>query len=183
MGVCAVCQGDMDMQEFGDTQQATTTCYKLECGHAYHTKCVVDFMRSTTFDCVNCNRHKLPKEQLTMQGLLKQTFESVKRTKPVAEAKRKCLDVEREYRRKYQEVHRSITAFVKQRSHESGLVALGRKLGSQKAAYIRAIKRTMLTKSPLTAGAFTQVPQWQLDWIINGRKWRRGIRRGYFVRI
>lgn len=118
-----------------------------------------------------------------MDGLVKQTFEKVKRMRPIVDAKRKHVQLEREYIQTYRDVGKQIRAFVKQVCKDTGLTELGRKVRAQKAAYIRVIKRTMIKTSPLTAGAFAHVPGWKLEWLLNGSKWRRRIRRGYFVHI
>jgi len=36
---CNICYENMDMLEYNDPNESTLTCFKLECGHSYHTKC------------------------------------------------------------------------------------------------------------------------------------------------
>ena len=64
---CPLCFEDMDMAEFRDARASTETCYKLECGHAFHTKCVVGVLQHTQIKCPTCNHHKTPEQKAKME--------------------------------------------------------------------------------------------------------------------
>ena len=88
---CSVCMQEMDMEEFQDPRESTPTCVKLECHHAYHTKCAITYLKRTNFDCIMCNRHKEPLERLEEEQLALNTFAVVKRDPGYRELKREAL--------------------------------------------------------------------------------------------
>ena len=88
---CSVCQQEMDLEEFQDVRESTATCVKLECGHAYHTRCAIDYLKRTNFDCILCNRHKEPRERLEDEQLALNAFAVVKRNPAVRELKKESL--------------------------------------------------------------------------------------------
>jgi hypothetical protein len=174
----------MDMQEFNDPREKTDTCYKLDCNHAYHTKCVIGFLRETNFDCINCNRHKLPKETLTMQGHVMQAMDSVRRQKSIIKSRKSMEHAAKEYRQKLLKLKKEITALVKQRSKETGLKDLKRIWSKKETAYKNSIKRAMLKTSPVTAGVLKELPGWRFMYEFDHRNIYSKFRRnGLFVRI
>jgi hypothetical protein len=82
---------EMDMEEFQDPRESTPTCVKLECHHAYHTRCAITYLKRTNFDCIMCNRHKEPLERLEEEQLALNTFAVVKRDPIYRELKRDAL--------------------------------------------------------------------------------------------
>ena len=88
---CSVCQQEMDLEEFQDVRESTATCVKLECGHAYHTRCAIAYLKRTNFDCIMCNRHKEPRERLEDEQLALNTFAVVKRNPAFRELKKEAL--------------------------------------------------------------------------------------------
>ena len=88
---CSVCQQEMDLEEFQDARESTATCVKLECGHAYHTRCAISYLKRTNFDCILCNRHKEPRERLEEEELALNTFDVVKREPAFRQLKREAL--------------------------------------------------------------------------------------------
>ena len=111
---CSVCQSDMDMEEFNDQRESTETCLKLECGHAFHSRCIIAYMRRTDFDCIQCNRHRTPEVQLEEAGLCAQAIEAFKSD---PEFRRLRADINRkavEYKRMRHGITRKIVEFVKE---------------------------------------------------------------------
>ena len=111
---CSVCQSDMDMEEFNDERESTETCLKLECGHAFHSRCIIAYMRRTDFDCIQCNRHRTPEARLEEAGLSAQAIEAFKND---PEFRRLRADINRktvEYKRMRFAVNRKIIAFIKE---------------------------------------------------------------------
>jgi len=88
---CSVCQQEMDLEEFQDERESTATCVKLECGHAYHTRCAIAYLKRTNFDCIMCNRHKEPRERLEEEELALNAFAAVKRHPKYRELKKEAL--------------------------------------------------------------------------------------------
>lgn len=153
MGICAVCQDEMDMDEFGDARQTTETCYKLECEHAFHTKCVIDFVRRTHFDCVMCNRHHIPEVKLSLDGLVKQAFQKTLRRREVRDINKEYKAVSKECREVVKKIQKEHREFIKAKQEEYGLNELRKRQGRVASSLKKMIKKTMLKISPLTAGA------------------------------
>ena len=153
MSTCAVCQEAMDMQEFNDTREKTESCYKLECKHAYHTKCVIDFLKRTSFDCITCNRHKLPREEIRKEGIARQCLEDVHNSKKIRKLRRELKQLNTELRKSYNVQKRKITKIVKEIARESNIPKLRSKLKAKQQKIIKTVKKMMLKKSPQYAGS------------------------------
>lgn len=95
---CAICFDEMDMKEFNDEAEGTETCHKLECGHAFHTKCIVDFLTKTRQACPGCNKTRPPEKQLEIEGLIRKTVSAVKNDARVRLAKEEFKTGKEEYR-------------------------------------------------------------------------------------
>jgi len=80
---CAICFEEMDMNAFRDDEESTSTCFKLECNHAFHTKCIVECLQKTRHKCPSCNEDKNLEETLTREGIILDLVDEVKKAEPV----------------------------------------------------------------------------------------------------
>lgn len=94
---CPICFEDMDMKEYKDENEGTVTCHKLECGHAYHTKCIVNFLTKTQQACPSCNKHKTPEQILELQGILVETMNEVVKDPKIKFLKKDFKETKDEY--------------------------------------------------------------------------------------
>ena len=46
------------MEEYQDEKESTETCFKLECHHAFHTKCIMECLLKSKSACPLCNKDK-----------------------------------------------------------------------------------------------------------------------------
>jgi len=114
MPTCLVCQDEMDMEEFEDERDATTTCLKLECGHAFHSRCIISYMRRTDYDCIQCNRHRTPEATLEEAGLCAQAILAFKQDREVRRIRALINRKSREYCKVRTAARKQIETFVKE---------------------------------------------------------------------
>jgi hypothetical protein len=115
---CAICFDEMDMQEFKDEKVSTDTCFKLDCGHAYHTKCIVRFLTDTVHKCPTCNKHKTPEQQLGMEGLLRNYLREIKRDPRFKIVKSEYVENRKDYIGLLSQLKKETKVWVKNRAAE-----------------------------------------------------------------
>jgi len=76
---CSICWEDMDMQDYNDSRESTLTCFKLECGHSYHTKCIIMALSKTKHQCPLCNKEKSIQDKVEEQAYIKKILRKVSR--------------------------------------------------------------------------------------------------------
>jgi hypothetical protein len=80
---CPICYEDMDMLEFHDEEEGTETCFKLDCGHAYHTKCIVRFLTCSDSKCPCCNTRTTPEKKLDYEALKRKKLSEIKNAESI----------------------------------------------------------------------------------------------------
>ena len=118
MDPCVICFEDMDMKTFEDERQQTPTCIKLECGHAYHTTCIVRCLSMMDQKCPNCNKNKSPAEQLTREGLAKKLVGELKRDPDVKFLISEFKESSSEYDDTISQLKKDIKQFIAKRKEE-----------------------------------------------------------------
>ena len=161
--VCAVCFEEMDMLTYDDPRESTSTCFKLECKHSYHTKCIIQTLQKTTHECPQCNKHKTPEEILCMEGLISQVFTSVKNDKEMKQLYKENKEAEKDLSAALKNITQEATEFIKQKKEEYGI-------NSKKARHrssMRRISRKFISicrsRGPLYEGACNNVPVWKVN--------------------
>ena len=101
---CSICFEEMDMQTYQDERASTQTCFKLQCNHAFHTKCIVECLQKTKHECPSCNSQKSFEEELTKEGIILTLVDEVKKAERVKLALQ-------EYRTAKNEIAESIKSF------------------------------------------------------------------------
>lgn len=153
-GTCCVCQDAMDMEDFNDERQSTETCYRLDCGHAYHTRCIFQYLQETEYQCLQCNVHRTPRDEIEMTGLIAQTIEDL-RSDP--ELRRLRQDVEEaiaEFRGVHSEVKRALEALAPEIQERSGYLAIRKETLLRVRKLKAQVKETCIRRSPVTAGVW-----------------------------
>lgn len=118
MEPCPICLDDMDMLSFNDRRDTTATCYKLECGHAYHTKCIIQTLSQAERKCPSCNHTKDPSTLLTEQGLAIQLLTKVKKSEDVKMAVGELRQALIEYNESIKTLKDDTKAYIEKRSLE-----------------------------------------------------------------
>lgn len=153
-GTCCVCQDEMDMADYQDPRESTPSCYRLECGHSYHTKCIVQYMRNTQFDCIQCNVRRSPQEEIDLTGQIAQQMNLMKRDPEVRRLKKEADEAFREFKASRQDFQTALHAEVAELKEKSGYTA-NRKETLRRIAVLRAhIKAQCLRRNPLAAGVW-----------------------------
>lgn len=115
---CPMCYEDMDMREFKDERDGTETCHKLECGHAFHTKCIIEFLTKTESKCPCCNNHKTADQKLTEAALSKKLLSEIKRSNQFKAAKEESIEAREEYLRVTKQLKDEAKAWIINRANE-----------------------------------------------------------------
>ena len=115
---CPMCYEDMDMREFKDQRNGTETCHKLECGHAFHTKCIIEFLTKTESKCPCCNNHKTAEQKLTEAVLSKKLLGEIKRSTQFKAAKEEVVEAREEYIRVTKQLKDEARAWITNRAIE-----------------------------------------------------------------
>lgn len=148
MTECSVCFNDMDMQEYDDPNESTRTCIRLDCKHAFHTKCVMKCMKETNYECILCNKRRTPLEQ---KGLIIQSVNKATKDKTYRELRKVYHDISFQYGKDRTAFKKEVQAFIKQKSRE---YSLKEKRHAGVVAYSRVIRyaRNYALKDPILSG-------------------------------
>jgi len=145
----------MDMREFQDERASTETCFKLECGHAFHTKCIIQFLTRSNHKCPACNEHKTPEQQLERSGMIHILLKKIKRDERFRLAKAEYIVASKEYKQVLSQLKKETDEWVKKRSAElkfpeirkywkssvSGVRSTAKEIASEKGfQYVGAVK-------------------------------------------
>lgn len=118
MDVCPLCFENMDMQGYQDERQNTAECYKLDCGHAYHTACIIGCLTQMNRKCPQCNSQKDPSKELTKEALAAKLIREIKRddrVKPLIDELKETRD---EYTSNISQLKKDIRKYAETRAAE-----------------------------------------------------------------
>lgn len=115
---CPICYEDMDMKEFRDQKESTETCFKLECGHAFHTRCIVMVLSKTQHQCPSCNKHKTPEEQLEYDGLVKKMIMELKKDDRLKLSLNEYREAKTEYKARLKQLNDEARVWIRNRAQE-----------------------------------------------------------------
>ena len=140
------------MEEFNDERQSTDTCYKLECGHAYHTPCIFRYMRETEYQCLQCNVRRTPHEEIELTGYIAQALEELRGDPEIRQRRREVDEAMAEFTAVRLEVKRALEAVVPEIEERAGYHTI-RKEALLRLRKLKAqVKDSCIRRNPMTAG-------------------------------
>ena len=115
---CVICFDGMDMKSFEDHREHTETCIKLECGHAYHTRCIIRCLSEMNRKCPNCNKEKNARQDLTREGLTKQFMREIRRDSDVKFLVKELTEIREELHETNVQLKKDVTEYFEKRKIE-----------------------------------------------------------------
>ncbi len=122
MDPCVICFEGMDMKSFEDERENTGTCFKLECGHAYHTRCIIQCLSHMHQKCPNCNKTKTPKQELTREGLVKKLVAELRRDDDIKFLMNEYHEIREELNEANAQLKKDIKEYVEKRRIELNII-------------------------------------------------------------
>lgn len=167
---CPICFEDMDMKEYKDENEGTVTCHKLECGHAYHTKCIVNFLTKTQQACPSCNKHKTPEQILELQGLLVETMKRVVKDDRIKILKKDFKDTKEEYKKLLKQIKKEAKDWASNRAKELSIDKYREHLNKSRVNILKTAKEVASEMGNKYVGCM-HIPTYARDYR-NGRNFR-----------
>ncbi|NBO24455.1 MAG: E3 ubiquitin-protein ligase [Chlamydiae bacterium] len=121
MDICPICLEDMDMIHYNDERESTFSCFKMNCGHAYHTKCIITCLSVEGKKCPQCNDKKSPSQELSVEGLKKKYLGEIKRDKDIQFLMNELSLSDQEYSEARRQLKKDIQEFINKRKVELGM--------------------------------------------------------------
>ena len=142
------------MEDYHDERQSTETCYKLDCGHAYHTRCIFQYLRETEYQCLQCNIHRTPREEIEMTGLIAQTIEELRADPELRRLRQEVDEAIVEFKGVRADVKKALEAAAPEIEERAGYRTVRKEL-LQRMRRLRAqVKETCIQRNPMTAGVW-----------------------------
>lgn len=180
---CAICFEEMDMDTYQDERESTETCFKLECGHAFHTKCIVTCLQKSNHVCPQCNKQKTIEGKLTAEGLATKLFVDLKKHPDVKIAIKELKEARIEMNESMETLRKETREFVEKRKKELCIVEK-RKYLLDSLSNVRKVIRTVSNEfPPMYSGCFSFFTQWRLEKLIFGTQSYRYMYRLKYPRI
>lgn len=142
------------MDEFNDPRQSTTGCFKLECGHAYHTQCIFQYMRETEYQCLHCNVRRTPREEIELTGLIAQTIEELRSDPELRRLRDDFNEAMNEFIGVRGEVKRALEAAAPEIEARAGYHTIRREAMRRLQTLKKHIRAECLRRNPMTAGVW-----------------------------
>jgi len=139
---CAICWDTMDMEEYQDERETTETCFKLECGHAFHTKCIMECLLKSKSACPLCNKDKDPVQQLETLGIARKFFIQAVKDPEISEFRKEFNAARQEYQDKLLEFRKKSKEVVQKLAEEMNIA-------EHRSYYLKAmdlVKKSIKTK-------------------------------------
>ena len=121
MDICPICLEDMDMIHYNDERESTSSCFKMNCGHAYHTKCIITCLSIEGKKCPQCNDKKSASQELSIEGLKKKYLGEIKRDKDIQFLMNELNLSDQEYSEARRQLKKDIQEFINKRKVELGM--------------------------------------------------------------
>ena len=153
MDTCILCFEDMDMISFRDERVQTPSCIKLECNHAYHTKCIIRCLTVSNLGCPTCNKHKTPAQELTREGLAKKLIGELKKDDEIKFLITEFKESSLEYNDTIFTLKKDVKQFISKRSNELQLSEKRKYMLECLAKIQSTAKLLSKTKGPEYTGA------------------------------
>lgn len=131
---CAICLDDMDMKTFEDERNSTETCVKLDCKHAFHTRCIITCLSTQDKQCPQCNTPKTFEEEITSEGLMKMSVRRFKRQPQVKSLLQEMNIAKKEYCGNLKILRQEVRKFVLEKVKEFNMTA-------QRKYFIKCIRK------------------------------------------
>ena len=116
--LCPICFDEMDMLSYEDENETTSTCFKLECGHAFHTKCIIKCLQTTDHRCPNCHEGKSFKEEMTIEGILMNLIKDLRKDERTKDALKEYNETKKELEETVKQLKDDTIEFAKKRKEE-----------------------------------------------------------------
>jgi hypothetical protein len=155
MELCPICLEEMDMNSFQDERQQTATSFKLECGHAYHTRCIIQCLSFANQKCPNCHKNKSPADELTREGFAKRLIDELKKVPEVRVLITELRETVSEFGDTMSVLKQDVKDFVKKRSEELLIEEKRKYMLSCISKILSECKTICKTKGPQYTGALT----------------------------
>lgn len=163
---CILCFEDMDMIVFNDSQSQTNTCFKLDCGHAFHTHCIIRCLQSMNHKCPHCNSRKPPEVLLTMEGTISGLLNEAKRSRLLREELNEFKASKAELTSSVSQLKKETAEFVKKRKEELMITSKRKKLTSSMRKVSLKLSKICIEKGPMYYGAYKNIPEWRRNRLI-----------------
>jgi hypothetical protein len=191
MDVCPLCFEGMDMLGYQDERQNTAECYKLDCGHAYHTGCIISCLTQMNRKCPQCNADKDPTRELTREALAAKLIREVRRDDRVKPLLEEFKEIREEYVDSLKQLKKDIKEYAEKRGAELCVPEKRKYLMDCHKEIQSMAKQTAKSKGIEYVGALKDIANrgnrwWEgsaFDRAFFGRQLAYGIRRLKFPRL
>ena len=119
---CVICFETMDMRSYNDERENTETCYKLECGHAYHTRCIIQCLSNMHQKCPSCNKTKNHKQELTREGIIRKLVAEVRKDDDIKFLTNEYYEIREELSQANAQLKKDVKEYVENRKKELNIV-------------------------------------------------------------
>lgn len=149
------------MNSFEDEQDQTATCFKLECGHAYHTHCIVSCLQRTQHKCPQCNSHKTPENVLSMEGLISELFHEVRKKPDLRPDLAEFRESKKEIEEVIKQLKRDVKNYITTRKQELHFHQKRKRFIVSMRKVRTKFGKICKEKGPLYFGAYMNTPEWR----------------------
>jgi hypothetical protein len=160
MEPCPICFEDMDMKYYNDEKEYTETCFKLECNHAFHTKCLIKTLQISNSSCPSCNLFKTHEQLIRRDGIIKSLISELKRNPEVYPVIQEFREAKKESDDTLKLIETETKEFIKKKIEEYRFEEK-RKYSIESMTLVkRRINAVARAKGPMYIGALQSFDKW-----------------------
>lgn len=163
MDTCPLCFDSMDMLGYLDERQATATCFKLECNHSFHTKCIIDCLSKSEHKCPSCNKYKSAEHKMTEAGLAQIFLREIKNDVDVKYAVSEYKSALTELKETYKQLNDDVNEYAKKRCEELHFYKKRQYVNDCVTAVKAEVRASAKTKGPRYVAALHYGSSWERE--------------------